>query len=43
MLIKVRKNILNNNNIVTLYTKIALIIFIYNLNKNVIIVQQNAI
>lgn len=41
MLIRVKKNLFNIDNIIILNSKFALILYIYNLNKNIIIVQQN--
>lgn len=41
ILIRARKSWLNIDNIVILNSKFALILHIYNLNKNIVIVQQN--
>lgn len=41
MLIRVKKNLFNIDNIIILNSKFALILYIYNLNKNIVIVQQN--
>lgn len=41
MLIKIRKSFFNNNNIAILNNKIVVTISILNLNKQVVIVQQN--
>ncbi len=42
MLTRARRDLLNNNNVAILNNKIALMIPILNLDKQVVIVQQNA-
>ena len=42
MLTRVRKNLLKNNSVTILKSKIEVIISILNLNKQVVIVQENA-
>lgn len=43
MLRKVRKSLLNNDNIAILNNKVAVTIPIHNINEQVVIVQQNII
>lgn len=43
MLTIAKKGLLNNNNVFIFNNKVASIIFIYNPDENVVIVQQNGI
>lgn len=43
MFTKIRKNLLNNNNIAILNNKIIVTIFVGNISKHILVLQQNAI